>query len=181
MCFRPKIWAKILMVSALFSGSLGAEPRIDLTEGTLFLTGGADVKYEFSAREPAEHAFKLKIDLGGGYFILDGLAVGLGVLSDWKIGNSDAASLGLKVFSTYFFDTASTIFPYLGGNIVPNWSMREKEFQLMAGIETGVLVSLSESVALDFGLRPEVFFKLYDTQKWKFTLPAGLFGIRAVF
>jgi hypothetical protein len=164
----------------LFSVMAVAQPRIDLTEGTVFLSGGFDVRYEIIGFEKPNHKFKLTSDIGGGYFIVDDLAVGVSVPIEWTIGKNKAR-VGMKFFSTYFFDISTTIFPYLGGNIIPRYFISGREFELLAGIDTGILVSLSESVALDFGIKPEIFFKLYNSQKWRILIPGGFFGIRAVF
>lgn len=158
-----------------------AQPRIDLSEGTLFINGSLAFGYDMIGFEKPEHRFDLKSDLGGGYFVIDNLAVGLSVPVQWAFMPSNGRELGLKISTTYYFDTDSVVFPYLGVNGTPRYSMSNKNFQLLGGLDAGVLVSLSESVALDFGLRPEIFFKLYDSQKWKISIPAGFFGVRAVF
>lgn len=178
----------LVFLVAFYGVGLSAQPRVDITEGTLFLTGGLSVKYDLIGFEKPQHKFALLSDLGGGYFALDRLAVGASVPGEWNFASGTdgveldkRGKLGLKIFTTYYFDTESGIFPYVGGNITPAYSMGEKTFQLSAGIDGGVLVSLSESVALDFGLRPELYFKLFDTQKWKIAVPAGFLGIKAVF
>lgn len=180
MSIQKSVIKLSILLLCVFSFNSFAQPRLDLTEGTLFLLGGVRVNYEFTALEKPTHKFDLKSDVGGGYFVLDYLAVGLSIPATWKIAPSGGGSIGLKLFSTYFFDTNSVVFPYLGINVTPSYQFR-REFELLAGVDAGVLVSLSESVALDFGIRPEVFFKLYSTQHWKLTIPGGFLGIRAVF
>lgn len=179
--------SKRLMPVALLSmllamcGNAMAQPRIDLTEGSLYLLGGVTLKYQVIGFDKPEHKLKLQSDVGGGYFLLDGLAFALSIPAYWNLIPRASGGIGLKLATTYFFDINSTIFPYLGVNVTPSYGMQEKEFQLRAGLESGILVSMSENVALDFGIRPEIFFKLYGDQKWSFTLPAGFFGIKAVF
>jgi hypothetical protein len=127
-------------------------------------------------------------DIGGGYFVLDGLAVGLSVPGEWNFATGTSAieadkrgKIGLKFAVTYFFDTDGGVFPYLGGNATPGYSLGENSFKLSGGVDAGVLVSLSESVALDFGLRPQIDFKLFDSDKWRLSIPAGFLGVKAVF
>lgn len=158
-----------------------AQPRIDLTEGTLSVDGSFAFNYELEMFENIQQKFALKTDIGGGYFIADRLAVGVGIPGQWTFAPSSAGALGLKFFSTYFFDINSIVFPYVGGSLTPGYSMNAREFQLRAGVDGGVLISLSESVAVDFGIRPELFIKIYDSQKWKLSVPAGFIGIKAVF
>lgn len=177
-----------MFLVAGYAAGLLAQPRIDITEGTLFLTGGLSFKYDLIGFQKPQHKFALISDLGGGYFVKDNLSVGASVPAEWNFASGTDAielekrgRLGLKIFSTYYFETESGVFPYLGANVTPAYSLGEKTFQLSAGVDAGVLVSLSESVALDFGLRPEMHFRIFDTQKWKVSLPAGFLGIKAVF
>lgn len=185
---RSALKSIVILLIVTYAAGIVAQPRVDLTQGTLFLTGGLSFKYDLIGFEKAQHKFALLSDLGGGYFISDRFAVGASIPGEWNFASGiDSVSLdrrgklGLKLFTTYFFDTGGALFPYLGVNATPAYSLGEKTFLLSAGIDGGVLVSLSESVALDFGLRPEINFKLFDTQKWRISVPAGFLGIRAVF
>ncbi len=173
---------------AIYSIGSFSQPRIDLSQGTLFLTGGVSFKYDVVGFDRMQHKFSLLSDLGGGYFVIDRLSVGASIPAEWNFASGlDSIALekrgriGLKVFSTYFFDTSFALFPYIGANATPAYGLGEKAFVLSAGLDGGVLVSLTESVALDFGLRPELFIKLSSTQKWRLSLPVGFLGIRAVF
>lgn len=158
-----------------------AQPRIDLSEGTVFLTGGLTFDYTATALTQTQHDFRLVSNLGGGYFIIDNLVIGLSIPTEWRFSPQSGGEIGFKGFSAYFFDIDSVVFPYVGGSITPGYSMSERSFKLKTGLDGGVLVSMSDSVALDFGIRPELTFKLYDTQHWKFSLPTGFVGIVAVF
>jgi hypothetical protein len=181
MTYIVRLAARTLIGMSIFAGTIVAQPRIDLTDGTLFIAGSFAFKYKLTDFEQPQHKLMLETDVGGGYFILDRFAIGLGVPGEWTFAPASGGALGLKIFSTYFFEIDSIVFPYLGANTTPGYSMNEKEFQLKAGLDSGVLISLSESVAVDFGIRPELSFKIYDSQKWKFSLPAGFIGIKAVF
>lgn len=178
----------IFLAIAIFSVVGVAQPKVDLTEGSLFVLGGLSVKYDVIGFEKPQHNFALLSDIGGGYFVFDGFALGMSVPGEWNFASGIGdiqldrrGKLGLKVFSTYFFNIDNPVAPYVGINTTPAYSMGEKIFQLSAGVDAGVLVSLSQSVALDFGLRPEIFFKIFETQKWKLSVPAGFLGVRAVF
>ncbi len=188
MSFRKMLSIACLLSTVWFSAQIVAQSKIDLSEGTLFVSGGLSFKYDLIGFEKPQHNFALLSDLGGGYFVLNRLAVGVSVPATWNfasgVGNvqiDKRGELGIKLFSTYFFNTEASLAPYLGGNVTPAYSMGEKTFQVSAGVDGGVIVSLSQSVALDIGLRPELHFKLFDTQKWKFSLPAGFLGVRAFF
>jgi hypothetical protein len=172
---------RLIFIMIFFTTALLAQPKIDLTEGSIFVLGSLTLDYEMQVLDETEHRLKMKSNIGGGYLVMDRLAISLSIPADWKFTPSSRGSFGLKLSTTYFFDIVSMMFPYLGINVTPKYSMSERAFQLLAGAEAGILVSMSENVALDFGINPEVFFKLYDVQKWKFTLPAGFLGIRAVF
>jgi hypothetical protein len=163
----------------LFSYNTFTQPHIDLTEASLFLFGGATLQYDVIDLANPQQRLLIRSDVGGGYFIIDYLAIGLAFPLKWHI--SEGGSLGLKIFSTYFFDINGVVFPYVGGNTTIQYNMQNREPQLFAGIDGGVLVSLSESVALDFGLRPELTIKLSPSQNWRLSIPAGFLGIRAVF
>lgn len=179
--FSARLILRILVLMSFCVSFAFAQPRIDLTEGTLFILGSFALKYDVKGFAEAQHKLGVETDVGGGYFVIDRFAVGIGVPGEWTFAPVSKGALGLKVFATYYFDNGSIVFPYLGANTTPGYNMQEKEFQLKAGVDTGVLVSLSESVAVDFGIRPELFFKIYESQNWKFSLPAGFIGIKAVF
>lgn len=188
MSTRFAVKIVLTLAIALHAISGLAQEKVDLSEGSLFVTGGLSFKYDAIGFEKTQHNFALLSDIGGGYFLLDGVAVGVSVPGEWNFasGVDDVAldkrgKLGIKLFSTYYFNLDSAIAPYFGGSLTPAYSMGDKTFQLSAGLDGGILVSLSESVALDFGIRPEIYFKLFETQKWRFSLPAGFLGIKAVF
>lgn len=161
--------------------SVFAQEKIDLTEGTLLLKGSFAVEYDVVGFDKPEHKVALKTTAGGGYFFIDRLAAGLALPGEWIIAPKNAGNFGVEVFSTYYFDLKNGLFPYAGASVIPGYSLNAKEFQLKAGLEGGVLVSLSDSLALDFGTKPQFAIKMYDTQKWKLSVPLGFIGIKAVF
>lgn len=158
-----------------------AQPRADLSAGGLFLLGGVTLNYGIIDFSSEKQRMELKSDLGGGYFIKDNLAVGFSLPIRWKIMGNET-DLGIKPFTTYFFDLGGSVFAYVGGSLTLAYhTFGTGGFRLKAGLDSGVLISMSESVALDFGLRPELTFKLSKSQHWDLDLPAGFFGIRAFF
>jgi hypothetical protein len=177
--FKSKRW--FLVTCFIYSAAMMAQPRIDLTEGSLFLAGGLMLNYEMKDFTNSSHSLGLTSEVGGGYFILDYLAVGFTVPVNVKFAQQSTGDIGAKIFSTYFFNLDSSVIPYLGGSVTPGYGLTERSFQLSAGLDAGVLLSLSESVALDLGIKPELYFKLFDSQHWHIKVPAGFVGVRAVF
>lgn len=179
-----KIKVLCLVTSLLMAFALKAQPRVDLGEGSLFILGALTVNYGIIDFNKNEQTLKLKSDVGGGYFVRDNLAVGFALPVGWQM-LQNKFSLGFKPFATYFFDLGTTVFPYIGGNITAGYSTLTTfgtgEFQLLAGIDSGILFSLSENVALDFGLRPEIAIKLSNNQRWRLDIPGGFIGVRAFF
>lgn len=171
----------LVSMVGLLCMSLFAQEKIDLSEGTLLVKGSFALEYDVVGFDKPEHKVALKTAAGGGYFFLDRLSAGLALPGEWVIAPKSAGSFGLEVFSTYYFDLKNGLFVYSGGSIIPGYSLNAKEFQLKVGLDSGVLVSLSESVALDFGMKPQLAIKMYDTQKWKLSVPFGFIGIKAVF
>lgn len=171
----------VITMAMIFSLSVFAQPRIDLSEGTLSLHGGLSVLYDMRGFDTPQHQLGVASDLGGGYFVLDNWLVGLSIPAQWNFVPASGGEIGLKIYSDYFFNTDSVVFPYVGLSTTPGYSMNEKKFNLRAGLDLGILVSLSESVALDFGIKPELYFKLIEGQTWRISVPAGFLGVRAVF
>lgn len=174
---RP--WLILLFIG--FSLKALSQNGIDLSEGTLSLNGSFTAQYDLTGFEKPEHRFSLKSDVGGGYFVIDNFEIGASLPIEWIFAPKSGGDFGLKVATTYFFNNKNFVVPYIGANVTPGYSMNAKSFQLRGGIDAGLLVSLSENLAFDFGLRPEVFIKIFDTQKWRIMVPAGYLGIRAVF
>lgn len=172
-----------LLVAMMVIGSTAAiaQPRIDLSEGTLTILGSVSLQYDLLGFDNLQHELQLSSDIGGGYFVFDNWLVGLSVPGKWHFYPNTSGEVGLKIFSNYFFNTDSVVFPYLGLTVTPGYGMAAKRFTLRTGIEAGLLVSLSESVALDFAFKPDLSIKLNERQNWKVSVPAGFFGIRAVF
>lgn len=164
----------------VFSQNIFAQPKVDLSEGGIFVTGDARVDYKWENLKNTDQQLNLVSSIGAGYFIRDNLAIGLGIPFFWQFMGMQL-EIGAKPFANYFFDLDCAWFPYVGGNITASYLSFGSEFKLKAGLEAGVLFSLSENVALDLGLRPEFNFKLSQTQHWGLNIPAGLLGVRAIF
>jgi hypothetical protein len=159
-----------------------AQPRIDLSEGSMMADGSFIFNYnlkDFSNLK--KYDVELKSSLGASYLLFDGWGLGLGLSMDWTFAPYSSGKWGVKIFTDYFFINQSIYYPYMGLSFTPGYSLNVSQVRLKAGLSSGVLISLSESVALDLGLRPELSIKIYENQKWKFSLGAGLIGIRVSF
>lgn len=163
------------------SASLAAEPRVGLNEGTLFVEGSVAFDYQLVGFEGSKQSISLNSDFGGGFLVADNLALGLKLPLQWTFLPARESDIGLSLFGTYFFDIKSIIVPYFGLNITPHYAVRAREFLLHSGFSSGILISMSESVALDVGLAPKVQFPLSEKQAWKIQIPAGFIGVRAFF
>lgn len=155
--------------------------RVMLAKDTWFISGSLALNYEMTVLKPVEHKIALNSDVGGGYFVMDRLAVGASLPAKWTLVPKKKGEIGLSLFGTYFFDIDHFIVPYAGIDITPGFSLSEMSLLLSAGINGGVLISLSNSVALDFGISPEFYFPLTSRQRFKLTIPAGFIGVRAFF
>ncbi len=172
---------KIGIFIFMWSLALNAEPRIALTEGSLFISGSLTLDYSLTGFKDTKHQFSLASNLGGGFLVVDNMALGVSIPAKWGFIPAGSGEFGLSFFGTYFFDIQSILFPYFGLSITPSYRISGNEFLLSSGFSTGLLVSMSESVALDVGVAPEMRFALNDKQVWKLAVPAGFIGIRAFF
>lgn len=163
------------------AADVAAEPRLGLNEGTLFVDGALAVDYQMVDFVGSKHSISLNSDIGGGFLVVDNLALGLKLPFKWTFLPARESDIGISFFGTYFFDIDSVVFPYFGLNITPHYAVMAKEFLLHSGFSIGILISMSESVGLDVGVAPKVQFPLNDKQKWKIEIPAGFIGVRAFF
>jgi len=155
--------------------------RVALSKGTFFIHGSGALVYKITGFSYTQHAFSLKSKVGVGYFLKDHLAVGANIPSTIKFYPGLMGEIGLSLFSTYFFAINRVFYPYFGGDLTPRYSVQERSFLLSGGVNVGLLLSLSGSVALDFGIEPELYFRLNNQQKWMLELPVGFIGVRAFF
>ncbi len=158
-----------------------AEPRIALTEGSLFIQGSLALDYSLVGFKTNKQQLSLASDIGGGFFVVDNLSVGLSLPGKWAFIPAGSGEFGISFFGAYYFDINSIVFPYLGLSATPSYRLSDSEFLLHAGVSTGVLISMSEPVALDLGIAPKMYFPLNDKQVWKLQIPAGFIGVRAFF
>lgn len=176
-----KIFTIFLFLTSFGSQMVMSEPRVNLEQGSLFIAGALSLNYQLSDFSSPEHRFSLGSDIGGGFFVVDNFAVGGSLPTQWTFVPKATGVFGLSLFGTYFFDLATIIFPYLGLNINPSYSLAAEQFLLNTGVDCGLLVSLSESVALDLGIAPKIQVALNAKQKWSLAVPAGFLGVRAFF
>jgi len=159
--------------------------ELNLKKGRIFILGHVAFMYEVTERSiTPQQKFWVLSDIGVGYFFFDRIALGAMLPIKLSLGAANKGIFGVSLFGTYFFKFNkfnNIITPYAGLDLSPAFSVNEQAFRLGAGINAGVLVSLSSNLALDFGITPEVYFPLNNRQKWKFELPIGFVGIRAFF
>lgn len=172
---------KKLLMLLLGAQALCAQPRVDLSEGSLFINGSLAVQYQMINFSNSQHSLFLASDLGSGYFVSDNFAIGASLPALWSFTPLSGGQLGISIFGTYYFDIDSIIYPYLGLRPSIAYDMSEKDFRLAAAVDAGFLVSMSESVALDLGLAPKLNVALNNKQKWGLEVPAGFLGVRAFF
>lgn len=170
-----------VFLAIFMAQALSAEPKLDLEAGSLFAIGGMGLDYRIDDLTKNEHRINILSDVGAGYFIRDYLAVGLTIPIEWQVLGKQAY-FGLKPFSTYYFDVGSIFYPYVGGNLSFGYSsFGQGEFKLKAGIDSGILLTMTKNLGFDFGIRPEISFKLSRSQNWALRIPMGFLGIVALF
>lgn len=169
-----------LLAGCMFASSGFSQLMVDLTQGTNTVMGAFTGKYELELKDEKTHRLNVDSNVGFGHFVFDNFMAGAALTGAWNLSDG-FKNAGVKLMSTYFFDTYTGAFPYLGVNLDPSYNIKLKNFMLKAGVHTGVLVSLSESVALDFGLGADLSIKIKDTDTWKVSVPFGFLGLRAFF
>ncbi|MCA9507855.1 MAG: hypothetical protein KC505_05490 [Myxococcales bacterium] len=171
----------ILFIICLSAASLFSSSRLDLSEGSLYLRGAFSLDYQLSSLKNNENHIDLFSDIAGGFLVKDNFAFGLAIPIKWMLLPLGESDVGISVLSSYYFDIESPIFPYCGVNITPHYKFVSKEFLFYMALNLGILVTLSESVALDIGLAPKLHFPIGNRQGWKLEVPTGLIGVRAFF
>lgn len=176
---RNKILS-FLIGGFLFSAVSFADLIVDLSQGTNSIFGSFTGKYSMEFSDPKTHRLSVNSDVGFGHFVADNFMVGFMVKGGWNYSDGFRKAGG-KVIGGYFFDTHSSLVPYLGLSVDPMYNFAKEMFSLGAGLCTGLLLSLSESVALDFGIHSEVGIKLRDTDTWKAGVKGGFMGVRMFY
>lgn len=135
---------KLLVV--IFAGLAVAAQGAMLQEGTQELSINGSLDFESADGTATE------LELGYGYFILDGLQVGVAA----SIADSDSARLyALGVGAEYNFDLGSQLVPFIGLSI--GWGKGEielgdstlKDDAVVGAAEAGVKYFIVENVALE--------------------------------
>lgn len=175
----PVILAGLLSMLTFSTASQAGALYVDA--GAMTLSGQTQLRY----RAPNINQFSagnlnLGLNVGFGYFVIDGLELGfqltsaIGFLNNapssnakYPAGNDKATrSIGIGPSLTYFFETGSIAYPHLGGLFTIDWLYRYSEIAKEMGSlwsvglkpSFGVAVALNKYVALDFGL--DVLFKI---------------------
>jgi hypothetical protein len=188
--------SRVFLVFALFllPGQANAE-HLNVTEGTMALGGSVGVNYA-SADIRETGSVALNFDLLYSYFVIDGLAPGIGLRVRANLGgnanplqNQIGQSFGAMAGLGYYIDVKSIVFPYaqIFGVLEyskESWSMAPiSELRAVAAPSLGLLVGLNRNVALDFGIAADFSFPLVESTRAtvQVTSQIGYFGVRGFF
>jgi hypothetical protein len=158
-------------------------PRLNLDKGRMAVSGRAQVNY-FSSEASYYGGFYAQIDAAYSYFLVDNFALGVGLNAASQIDRiAVAPALGLNVAAEYFFDTNSIAVPYLGANLGIGYKPLDPTSKLWLPVrpQVGVLIALSDSVALDLGINTTFTFPLLSDVEPLLEGTAGMVGVRAFF
>jgi hypothetical protein len=126
--------------------------------------------------------FQLRPSLG--YSVIDGLEIG-GLLSvGGQFGDlySNGVTIGVLAGLRYVFDTGSRVMPFVGAYGGTEIIIADTQNTVTAGVLDvggGILVALSNHVALSFGIEAVVVFITSPATVTVVRLPAGFFGVSA--
>jgi hypothetical protein len=153
--------------------------ELNLTRGHFFLLNNIKIDYKIKSFQRTNQTLNLESDFGAGYFVRDKIALGLAVPVGLQILNKEF-DIGIKPFFTYFFNIKK-LTAYAGLNFTGSYKSFGSQFNVKTGIDAGILVPIIDKVALDFGVHPEITYKLSSLQDWFLHIPVSLLGIRAFF
>lgn len=178
-----RFFKKILFVSFLVNSFIRAENRTFLEKGTMYLSGDLTGNYERINWQKGKNHLSLNSSFNLGYFLGDNFSMGLGFPVIWNFIPASFGVLGLKLSANTFLGNKNMLIPYFGLDLNPKLKLikEDNEFLLSTGFTFGAILSLSDSVALDLGIRPELFYKLNPKQNWQIQIPFGFLGVRAFF
>lgn len=159
--------------------------RTDLTFGTMTMSGSVMSSYDiaYNARlSKNAHKFSIGSNIGMGYFVADNVLIEVGLPIQFSMHDkSTFVTTGISLGTNYYFDIDAALFPYLGLSVSPFYFFHAKKFGLSTQPAVGVLLSISESVALDFALRSDIGIALSANDHWSFRNALGYAGIKAFF
>lgn len=156
-----------------------AGSKLDLSAGRMSLSGTASIGSHNILN--TQRTFSYGAAVGYSYFVMKNLSVGgvIGVVNTKQFDMPDQGMLGLGV--AYYFNASDMIKPYLGLRVDVQYAKTATDsvdsgFGVSAGLPVGILIGLSDSVALDLGLR------IHSTiPSWKVGIDGGMIGVRAFF
>jgi hypothetical protein len=172
----------ILLVSSALLASTGtarAADVLDITEGTMELGGSATVSVQ--AIEDSV-AFGVTLAPQFGYFVTDVIqingAVGLSV-SAFETFTTTSVSLAPGIQAVF---PGQSVRPFLGASLLfTSYSFDgEGASTLGVAVPVGVLVPLSDAVAISIGTQPSVVANI-DGGPAIISVPAGALGVRSFF
>ncbi len=171
-----------LLAAAMLANNLFSVPLV-LSAGDTSLGGTASV----SANIELDSNFTMDLDLAptASRLFTDawelGLRPNMNVKFLRRVPLAHRVDWGLEIFSRWYFNTHDVIKFYAGSSI----GMRLFDFsgstiKWTLGGETGILIGLSEKIALDVGIPVTFYFDRLSGFN-RVEIPIGYYGLRAFF
>jgi hypothetical protein len=175
-----------LLVAISSHIALGATPKgpqLEIAKGNMSLGANAAVNY-FSSDASFYGGFYGQIVGSYAYFVQDGLAVGVTLSAASTITRlAVAPQIAVGALLEYVFKTQSIAYPYLGAGVAVAYKPLDPSsmFWLPLKPQVGVLIALSDAVALDLGMNTTLTFALAGYVPPLLDGSAGFIGVRAFF
>jgi hypothetical protein len=152
-------------------------------KGVIELGGSALIQGAFAiATGSTSSGFSFALRPTLGYFVIDGLEIGgsLSIGGQFGSAHNNSYSVGAQIGMRYVFGTGTRVMPFLALYGVTEIGIADSSATVAAGVldfATGILLAISEHVALSFGLEVLAVFVATPTSGTVIRLPAGFFGI----
>jgi len=160
----------VAIALGLFASQSATAAELAIEQGTMSAGGQATLGMYMAG---GSTIIDVTVAPGFGYFVSDNIEVFGNINFNLvAVGGDSGTSLGLGVGANYYVD-AGSMKVYFG---IHTDMALTPEVDIGAGAQAGLLLGLSDSVALDIGIRPT-----YYIQSEVFALNAGAVGIRAFF
>jgi hypothetical protein len=152
---------------------------LDINKHDYFLLGSLAFSYKFIDLNPAQHSLNLDSNAGAGYMILDSIAIGASLPARLTFTPHRKGHIGLAVFATYFLPFRwHNVSSYAGLELTPTYSISEKLLKLSVALNTGLLVAITKTIALDIALNPKIYIPFNYQQRFSIEIPIGFLGLR---
>jgi len=177
---KLRYWSLVLLLSA--SSSI-ASPLF--TKGTW--TAGGSLTFPVEWRPALQTTFSIHAEPQAGIFFADGwlFAAGLKLktpIVESRLPLGDRWRWGINLSVYHYWDPDWKVKPFVGLNI--DYTMKGVDFSTIlgsVGVPAGILVPVSDAVALEFGVKAKVTFiglpKVVESVK----IDPGYLGVRVFF